>query len=53
MDIYRQLQRSLDEMPVGFPASSSGVEIRILKRLFTPEEAGLAVALSALPNLWA
>lgn len=50
MDIYRELQRSLDAMPVGFPASESGVEIRILQRLFTPEEARLAVALSALPE---
>lgn len=37
-------------MPVGFPATESGVEIRILRRLFTPEEAGIALELSAIPE---
>jgi electron transport complex protein RnfB len=48
--IYRELQRHLDRMPVGFPATASGVEIRILKRLFTPEDARIALCLSALPE---
>jgi len=34
--LYRRLQQHLDRMPVGFPATQSGVEIRILQRLFTP-----------------
>ena len=37
-------------MPVGFPATLSGVEIRILQRLFTPEEAEIALELSAIPE---
>jgi electron transport complex protein RnfB len=49
-EVYRRLQRHLDDLPVGFPATESGVEIRILKRLFTPEEAELALALSAVPE---
>jgi Pyruvate/2-oxoacid:ferredoxin oxidoreductase delta subunit len=49
-DIYRELQRHLDNMPAGFPATESGVEIRILKHLFTPEEAEIALHLSALPE---
>src|SRR5512137_1589015 len=49
-DVYRRLQRSLDELPVGFPATASGVELRILKRLFTPEEAEVALGLSAVPE---
>jgi electron transport complex protein RnfB len=48
--IYRELQRHLDRMPVGFPATESGVEIRILKHLFTPEEARVALCLSAIPE---
>ncbi|TFF95794.1 4Fe-4S dicluster domain-containing protein [Candidatus Thorarchaeota archaeon] len=44
-DAYRALQRHLDSMPVGFPATDSGVEIRILKTLFTPEEARIATYL--------
>jgi electron transport complex protein RnfB len=49
-DVYRKLQTHLDRMPVGFPATASGVEIRILKHLFTPEEAEIALNLSALPE---
>jgi len=50
VDVYRRLQRHLDAMPVGFPATSSGVELRILERLFTPEEAEVALCLSAVPE---
>ncbi|MHA2340110.1 MAG: hypothetical protein ACXACX_22650 [Candidatus Hodarchaeales archaeon] len=39
---YRELQQHLDTFPVGFPATKSGVEIRLLKNLFTPEEARIA-----------
>jgi len=48
--VYRRLQRHLDQLPIGFPATGSGVELRILGRLFTPEEAELALLLSALPE---
>jgi NAD-dependent dihydropyrimidine dehydrogenase PreA subunit len=49
-DVYRKLQQHLDRMPIGFPASKSGIEIKILKQLFTPEEAELTLELSALPE---
>jgi Pyruvate/2-oxoacid:ferredoxin oxidoreductase delta subunit len=49
-EMYRELQRHLDELPVGFPPTESGVEIRILKHLFTPEEAALATYLSLIPE---
>jgi electron transport complex protein RnfB len=49
-DIYKKLARHIDQMPVAFPATESGVEIRILKYLFTPEEAEIALHLSALPE---
>ena len=48
--LYRRLQQHLDRMPVAFPPAPSGVEIRILERLFTPEEAEIALELSALPE---
>lgn len=48
--VYRKLQEHIDEMPVGFPATESGVEIRILQHLFSPEEAAIALHLSALPE---
>lgn len=49
-DIYRQLQKHFDRPPVGFPATKSGVELRLLKHLFTEEEAKVAVNLSLLPE---
>ena len=47
-DIYRKLARHLDDLPAGFPATASGVEQRILRRLFSPEEAELALEMSLL-----
>ena len=49
-DIYNQLAKYLDDMPGGFPTTESGVELRILRRLFTPEEARLALRLTLLPE---
>ncbi|MGD9323929.1 MAG: 4Fe-4S ferredoxin, partial [Desulfobacterales bacterium] len=37
--VYIKLQKHLDRQPVGFPATRSGAEIKILKHIFTPEEA--------------
>jgi hypothetical protein len=48
--IYRDLQKRLDRLPSGFPAMESGVEIRLLKHLFTPEEADMAAQLSMKPE---
>jgi Na+-translocating ferredoxin:NAD+ oxidoreductase subunit B len=48
--LYRDLQKHLDKMPIAFPATASGVEIRILKHLFTPEKAKIALNLSAVPE---
>ena len=44
--IYRDLQQHLDKGPVGYPATESGVDIRLLRHLFTPEEARIATCLS-------
>jgi electron transport complex protein RnfB len=46
MDRYQKLAQHLDKLPGGFPPSDSGVELRLLRRLFTPEEAELAVHLT-------
>lgn len=48
--IYRDLQRYLDRLPSGFPEVESGLDIRLLQRFFTPEEARLAVQLSMKPE---
>jgi ferredoxin len=41
-DSYLQLARRLDELPNGFPPTQEGIELRLLAKLFTPEEARLA-----------
>jgi NAD-dependent dihydropyrimidine dehydrogenase PreA subunit/DNA-binding Lrp family transcriptional regulator len=48
--IYEKLAEHLDDMPGGFPSTESGVELRILRRLFTPEEAELTLKLTLLPE---
>ena len=49
-DVYERLAAFLDSLPAGFPRTESGVEIRILKRLFTKEEAALACHLVMWPE---
>lgn len=44
--IYRQLQIQLDQYPIGYPATKSGVEIDILKYFFTPLQAKIALCLT-------
>ena len=40
-DVYHQLARVLDKLPNGFPATESGIEIKLLKKIFRPEDAEL------------
>ncbi len=47
---YLKLREFLDQFPIGYPETESGVEIEILKRLFTEEEAELAVKLTPFPE---
>jgi electron transport complex protein RnfB len=49
-DVYPKLASHLDKLPGGFPAAENGVELRILRRLFSPDEAELAVHVSLLPE---
>ena len=49
-DVYERLAKHLDNLPASYPATDSGVELRILKRLFTPEEAEAAMALTMFPE---
>lgn len=46
-NVFRRLRRHLNTLPVGFPATISRVELRILKYLFTPGEAEIVQWLSA------
>ncbi|MEW5720749.1 MAG: 4Fe-4S binding protein [Chloroflexota bacterium] len=47
MDVnsYKVLAERLDALPNGFPPTDDGAELRLLAKLFTPEEAALAAQL--------
>jgi hypothetical protein len=48
--VYKQLAERLDTIPNGFPTTESGVELKLLAKLFTPEEAALTVQLKLTPE---
>ncbi|MBI4284687.1 MAG: 4Fe-4S binding protein [Chloroflexi bacterium] len=37
--VYEELASALDKVPCGYPRTRSGIELEILRRLFSPEEA--------------
>ncbi len=47
---YMKLRSFLDKFPLGFPETRSGVELKILRRLFTEEEAEIVVSLMPFPE---
>ena len=49
-DVYQQLAQHLDRLPAGYPATEDGVELRILQRLFSAEEAEIALGLTMMPE---
>lgn len=44
-EVYYKLRDLLDSIPNGYPATESGIEIRILEKIFTEEEAALTLRL--------
>lgn len=49
-DVYQRLAKKLNELPHGFPSTESGVELRILRKIFSPEEAEMALKIRPLPE---
>jgi electron transport complex protein RnfB len=49
-DIYEELRERLDMFPQGFPRTESGVEIEILRELFSPDEARVMLFLRPSPE---
>ncbi len=47
---YHRLAKVLDTLPNGFPSTESGIEIRLLKKIFTSEEADLFCDLRLTPE---
>ena len=48
--IYKKLAKQLDKIPNGYPETTSGVELKILAKLFTPEEAEIACRMNLTPK---
>jgi electron transport complex protein RnfB len=44
-EVYKKLAERLDALPNGFPPTENGAELRLLAKLYTPEEAELAAQL--------
>ncbi len=40
-DVYKKLAQKLDDLPNRFPATESGVELRLLEKIFSAKEAAL------------
>ncbi len=51
LEIYEQLRQRLDKFPQGFPKTPSGVELSILKQLFTPQEVRIMLQVRPYPEL--
>lgn len=49
-DLYIRLREFMDKLPGGYPETPTGVEIKILKKLFTPDEGELVMKLSKEPE---
>jgi len=49
-DVYRLLARKLDQLPNGFPATESGIELKILRKIFSPEEAEMTLKIRPIPE---
>ena len=47
-EVYLKLREQLDQYSFGFPATESGVELKILEKLFTEGEAGMFLLLSPM-----
>jgi electron transport complex protein RnfB len=50
LDVYQKLAKHLDGLPGGYPPTEDGVELKILQKLFTPEQAELALHCTLIPE---
>ena len=49
-DVFQKLAKHMDSLPGGYPPTEDGVELKILKKLFTPEQAELALHCTLIPE---
>ncbi|MBI5505708.1 MAG: 4Fe-4S binding protein [Deltaproteobacteria bacterium] len=49
-DVYVRLREFMDSLPAGYPSTPTGVELKILRKLYSPEEAELTMQLTRQPE---
>jgi H+/Na+-translocating ferredoxin:NAD+ oxidoreductase subunit B len=49
-DVYIRLREFIERLPSGLPRTESGAELKLLRKLFTPEEAEMAMRLRLFPE---
>jgi electron transport complex protein RnfB len=49
-DVYERLAEQMSALPNGFPRLASGVEVQLLRKIFSPEQAEIAVCLRREPQ---
>ena len=49
-EIYRRLRARLDAMATGYPVTPSGVELALLKKIFSPLDASLFMEMTDVPE---
>ena len=51
-DVYKALAAHLDTLPQRFPTNTgTGLELKVLQHIFSPEEAEMAIQLQPMPEL--
>ncbi len=49
-DVYERLAQRLDALPNGFPRTRSGIELKVLRKIYTDDEAEIACSLKLIPE---
>jgi electron transport complex protein RnfB len=49
-EVYQRLAGQLDALSIGFPSTQSGVDLKLLAKIFAPEEAALAALMGSMPE---
>ena len=49
-DIHEQLRDRLEKMATGYPATENGVELKILRQLFSKEDADIFLKMETSPE---
>lgn len=49
-ELYTRLREFMDALPGGFPSTDSGVEMKILRKLFSPEDAEMVLCMTRHPQ---